>query len=165
MLKKELADELWAKLRDSLMDTHEAVMTIVATQAWKPLGYKTFHEAWAEKMADVGLFSACIPHVVYQLVNEGLSDAQIAATVKGIAPETAAAMRRQQANGVPADLATLRVSRPKPKDGRKDTLFLKVGVEKLAEWERIAEMQESTATSIALVVLEAHFTKLAKKIK
>lgn len=88
------AEALFTELRDSLLNAEEALQRIVETEAWQPLGYKTFIEAWADRMQGVKLTGIQQAIVVYAMIDAGTPPNKIAASVTGVGPEKAAAYQR-----------------------------------------------------------------------
>lgn len=103
-MNKKQAEQLWNELRGSLLATEETLKAIIEHRAWEPLGYDTFHEAWADRMGGVQLSGAIEASVVFAMFDSGATPADAAHVVKGVGPRRAKAYH--QAHGVgmaPAD--------------------------------------------------------------
>lgn len=156
------ADRLWNRVRDSLLGAEKAVIAIIETEAWKPLGYKSFAEAWGKEMDGVTIAAATKAAVIYQLLTEGLTPIEITDTVTRVAPETAEGLKRQKDNGVPADKATTTEVRRRQRKlpGPWKWLRLKVDGDTHRQWARIAKRNNTTVAQIALPAIEAAFKEL-----
>lgn len=156
------AMELWDRLRTLFLATQDTLEKIIYEKAWEPLGYASFAEAWQDKMGDITLASELRPHVVYQLLADGLNVNAIAAAVKGVGPAAVAGLQRQRSNGVPAKHASLTVvsrhlrNKPAP----RSTLHLEVGESAYVEYQRIAKKVKMTVEEIALDAIKARFKEL-----
>jgi hypothetical protein len=162
-ISKAKAERLWDRLRVSLLSTQDAIIQIIELKAWEPLGYDTFREAWVEKMSDLDLATSPMIRVVYQMLNEDATDAEVAEVVKGVQIGTVATLRRQWSNNVPPEAASLYV-RPATTGARtasRGTLFLHVGAEKLARWDKLAKGQGKSAADLAIEILNSEFEKMA----
>ncbi|QFG05126.1 hypothetical protein SEA_DRE3_50 [Gordonia phage Dre3] len=108
MTTKKQADQLWSSLSSALVKAGDAIQKIIQTQAWEPLGYGSFTEAWADRMSGVPLAAELRPYIVYQMFSEGMDDDQVADAIgsgSGVGPASIANFRRERSNGVPPDLA------------------------------------------------------------
>lgn len=142
------ATKLWEQLRSHFVNAQKVIEEIIETQAWEPMGYASFAEAWAAQMFDITIASEIRPYVVYQMITEGASDEQVAAHVKGMGRDRAAALRRQRGNGVPARLASMSTRDPessvvrehlRKKRGPAEELHIHAGVVMLRRWNRDAD--------------------------
>ena len=107
-LTKAAAARMWDELRDGFTNVETQIVQIIEQRAWEPLGYASFAEAWAERLAGVRLATdECRAHVVYAMLADGLGDAEIVTGV-GIGDAAVANLRRQRALGVPARHARVR---------------------------------------------------------
>lgn len=160
-ISKKTATALWTALQANFLQQEQILKEIITTKAWEPIGYSTFAEAWNANMSHVTLFTEFRPHVVYQLLAEGMAPEFAADLVKGVSPKGARELDRQRKNGVPADCATVREHlRKKPEPA--DTLHIKVGHAMLAEYRRIANVLGQNAEDIALEAIAARFAELVK---
>lgn len=168
---------MWAQLREHFVNAQAVIKQIIDNQAWLPLGYETFTEAWAARMGDVTLAKECRPHVVYQMLAEGVPADRVALNTKGVGPESVRELDRQRKNGVPSDYATTRrrnaglvddvpdgksvVSEHlRCKPSAPDTIHLKVGAAILREYHRIAAAAGRSVEDIAKEVLSETFAVL-----
>ncbi len=156
------AENLWSRLQKTFLDMEETLQTIIATQAWKPLGYDTFTQAWAEKMSGITLAGELRPHVVYAMFDEGATVEEIADTVKGVSIETVERLDEQKANGVPADMATTTtVRRHKRKlPGARKFIHIEIDADTHREWRHKAKAHNTTTNAIALAAVTAAFEAL-----
>lgn len=69
-MKQKEAEALWVSLRSALVNAEAAIVEIIKTRAWEPLGYDTFAQAWNDRMRGVKLAAACNTHIVYALLDE-----------------------------------------------------------------------------------------------
>ena len=142
-ISKKQATAMWDNLRDSFLNATTEIKRIIAAQAWEPLGYKSFAQAWREEMIDIPLAGEIRVHVVYQLLEESVPLQDIADMVGGFGPTIVESLARQKANGVPSDCAVVSEHiRRKPRPA--DTVHIKVGTTLLYEYRRVAhELGES----------------------
>lgn len=104
METKVEANQLWEQLKNNLLGMQETLEKIITTRAWEPLGFATFHEAWADRMSGVQLSGAMEASVIFAMFDSGATPADAALAVKGVGPKRAKAYH--QAHGVgmsPAD--------------------------------------------------------------
>ena len=158
-LTRKQALSLWGKLRQHFIDAAKVMEDIIDQRAWEPLGYGTFAEAYAAQMAEVTLAAEVRPHVVYQLLTEGLNPLDVADLVKGVGPRGATALDRQRKNGVPADFAVVN-EHLRRKPSPPDTVHVKVGKTMLAEYRRIAESLDLSVEEIAKEAIAERFASL-----
>lgn len=151
------AEKLWNLLHDQFVNIQEVMVQIISTRAWEPLGYSTFTEAFTERLSGVTLASELRPHVVYQMLDEGLTADEIAEQVKGVGPEGVEAAARQKRNGVPADAATVKAH---PRLTRPHTLHMYVGAEEMESFHAIADKHGLSVLAIALDAVEKRFKEL-----
>lgn len=137
-MNKKQATDLWAQLRNLLTDTEKVLQEIIATKAWKPLGYKTFATAYEVELKNITLAPELLPYVVYQMVEEGKTDLSIALNVKGIGPQTVSSLRAQRAQGVDPSRAKVR-SHTRGLPQEPYMLRIDVGSQKLKRINKIAE--------------------------
>jgi hypothetical protein len=149
------AEKLWEKVRSGFLQAQQGLIEVIATKAWAP--HATFTEAWNAYMAGITLASELRPLVVYQMITEGLADTEIADAVKGLGPEIVELLRRQKANGVPADLATTR--KPQVKSPTV-TVFLRIPRAEAEDWDRRAERAGSTKEEIAYEATKSAMAEL-----
>lgn len=158
-LTKNQAESLWGSLADRFLQAEDILKEIIHRKAWEPIGHSTFAEAWQATMRDITLASELRPHVVYQLLAEGVGTDEVARNVKGIGTESAESLERQRNNGVPAGHAV--VSRHLRKNpSRPDTLHITVGPTMMAEYNRIAKRLGLTAEDIAKEAVAKRFAEL-----
>jgi hypothetical protein len=155
------AQRLWAQLQSNLLDFNKTLIEIIETESWKPT-YGTFTEAWEDKMYNIDFGRQMLPHIAYQMFNEGRTPDQVADVVPSIGPETAKRLKEQQDSGVPAYGADIVVRRHNRKPaGPWNWLRLKVGHDTNVEWRRIAKKHDKTVEAIVMQAATAAFKKLA----
>jgi hypothetical protein len=77
-------------------------------KSWTREGFDTFTALWdTRNLADITYPVELRVLAVYQMLDEGLSVDEIAYRVKGIGRDRAESLRRQKAEGVPAEHASL----------------------------------------------------------
>ncbi|HEY9249238.1 MAG TPA: hypothetical protein VIO38_08905 [Rariglobus sp.] len=112
------AEQAWADLRSALVNFENALVRVVETRAWEPLGYVNFAEAWADRMSGVRLATAVSKAVVvYSLIDAGQTRETALSTLgpsSGVGPATFDALARQKDAGVPPEFATTVTRRPDP---------------------------------------------------
>lgn len=100
------AVKLWDELRDHFTNMEKTIIRIIETEAWKPLGYSTFAEAWNDRMQGVRLAGEVRAHVVYFMLAEG-ERVDVISEMTGIGTGSVEDLKRQKSNGVPPEAATL----------------------------------------------------------
>lgn len=112
------AEQAWADLRSALVNFDKAVVRIIETRAWEPLGYASFGEAWVARMSGTRLATAAsAARVVYALIDSGLNRDQVVKALgpsSGVGPAKVDVLTRQKDAGVPAEFATTQVRRSEP---------------------------------------------------
>lgn len=104
-ITKANAEKLWSDLRNALLNTEELINRIVETEAWKPLGYNTFIDAWADRMRDVRLTATQQVTVVYAMLEDGAKTAEIAGAINGVGPTKARKYAQAHDAGMDAEAA------------------------------------------------------------
>jgi hypothetical protein len=149
-LSKAAANALWEKMHDHFADGQGVLEEIIVHQAWKPIGYNTFSEAWDARMSDVTLAVELRAVVVYQMFAEGADEDEVSATVKGVGLAQAVELNKQRKNGVPASHARSR-KRNSRVVYRKAVVHVEVGdLETLKRWRVIAEQWDTTVEDVML---------------
>jgi hypothetical protein len=165
-LTKKQAQAMWDRVWQTLSDHEAAIREVIDKKAWLPLGFETFADAWfGLNHNDISLARELRPHVVVQLLSEGLTEDEVADAVKGIGPELAARINKERKAGVPADQMSLvkqhsRLTRP-------HTLHIYVGAEQMEEFHRIVTSLGYPSTHVLAVALEAvekRFRALANEL-
>jgi hypothetical protein len=147
------AERLWERLQSNFLDAHKTIIEIIGARAWEPLGYDSFATAWQDQMKNITLASEIRPHIVFQMIDEGLTADEIAGIVKGVGPDAAEHLKRQKDNGVPADHATTKRS---TRHSPYATVFLKIP----REWKAQALARGDKLDEIAYAAIEAWFDDL-----
>ena len=112
-ITKANAEKLWSELRDALLNVEELINRIVETEAWKPLGYNTFIDAWADRMGDVTLTGTQQATVVYAMLNDGAKTSEIAGAVQGVGGAKARKYAQAHESGMDTETAAAHASTPR----------------------------------------------------
>lgn len=159
---QKAAENLWAELRSAFVNAEQAIISIIESKAWEPLGYDTFTQAWNDRMRGVRLAALCTPHIVYRMFDDGAVDDAIAEAINSSAANVAF-MRRQQGNGVPPQMASTRVrahDRGAPRSPFVLSLWLTS--EEYADAKAMCEAKGVDMKEEALKAVRAHFAKLER---
>jgi hypothetical protein len=106
------AEALFEGARCDFESLVERIERIVATQAWKVLGYKSFAAAWRVHFGDVVLETPMAKKlVIAQLLSDGLSPDEVALSVSGVGPATVRRVADVLSEGVPLDAISLQGKR------------------------------------------------------
>ncbi len=157
----EVCDELNAVF-DALSRVGERISQIIKTEAWLVLGYKTFHEAWLERMKNVRLNWDFLPQVVYQMLEEGATTEDITFAVNGVTPFQVESLAKQRESNVPASSARRRHSQ-QHKPRASTTIFVHVTPAEMREWSGIARRWETTVDAIAREAVEERFREMSRE--
>lgn len=167
-LSERQAIKLWGQLRTHFVNAQRVMEEIIELRAWEPMGYASFSEAWTAQMSDITIATEIRPHVVYQMITEGRTDADIATAIKGIGRDSAAALRRQKGSGVSAKYASARREKPtvvkqhlRKLPAPSSALHLELGVVKLRRYQRIAKKHGMSVEDISLQAIETRFKELS----
>jgi hypothetical protein len=152
-LSKTAANKLWAHLHEALSDAQSTLQEVIATEAWKPLGYKTFTQAWKARMSDITFPPEAAVQAAYQILAEGGDVPDVVANVKGVGISKAKALKAQKAAGVPAKLAKGR--RAADKAPRKHWVHISVDGDELRKWKQVAEANNYTLQDAALEAIRS----------
>ena len=157
------AEKLWERLHSSLLDSQKTIVEIIAARAWEPLGYESFSKAWVDKMSGIAIASELLPHVVYELLDEGLPAAEVASAVKGVGPGFVERLKEQKDSGVPVEKAAMTVVRRHRRKlpGQPSHLHIEVDSATLKRWQRIARQYGVTVQEVALPAIAAAFEELS----
>lgn len=163
LLSQERAEQLFAEIRNGLLNVERSLIEFVTGRGWVLLGYVSFEELWQEKLADVHLATdAMRASVVYALLDEDMTDKEIIAAMDGrVGDDWVSAFRRQRANGVPPHLASTRVrahrrSRPsQPTDFR-----IHLHPDERAQWKASIEAHGHSPEEWMLRVLRREIARL-----
>lgn len=163
-IKQREAETLWAELRSALVNVEQAIIRIIETKAWEPLGYDTFAQAWNDRMKGVRVAALCTPHIVYRMFDEGATDEAVADMVPGVSPEASAYMRRQKGNGVPPAMASTRVrshlrNAPRP----PFVLSLELSNDEIGNYKALCDAKGLDVKAEALKAVRAHFARLERR--
>jgi hypothetical protein len=151
------AEKLVADIRAGFITTQDRIVEFIRADGWTTLGYETFEKFWTERLSDIALATAVLPHVVYQLFAEGLDDDQVADIVAGVGPATAAALRRQRDNGVPAGRVTKQTKR---KRLPIETWFIPMPIRESRELKRKAQRAGLRYADIAREAIRDKFAEM-----
>lgn len=175
-LSVQEAERLWTQLQQHFINAAQVIEEIIATEAWRPLGYQNFSDAWADRMGEITLANEIRPHVIWQMYHEGVDDDFVMSNVAEVGPSAASSYRRQYENGLPPELAT---PTPTPRQrehwetttvvvhehererpSKADTIHLKVGVAMLQEYRRVAKKHNTNVEDLAMGFVREGFRKL-----
>lgn len=155
MITKANAEKLVQQLRKGLLATQDAIEEIIATKAWKPLGYATFQELWNDRITDIELTGTMRATVVYAMFDEGATDIEAGKAVDGVGGVTASALRQAHRAGMPPKNAAVHVNKMK---GRT-----KSGTTVVRSHERALPQRRNAITVDGFDEAEiAHWNALAK---
>jgi hypothetical protein len=158
-LSRRAALKFWSDLRSHFVNAENTIREIIEHRAWEPLGYVTFAEAWSSQMADVALAEEIRPHVVYQMLSEGVNADDIALAVKGVGPKTVELLASQRRNGVPPGMASVRAHYRRPACAPSH-IRIDVGSTMLAEYHRAALIDGRSVEDIAKEAVRERFSEL-----
>lgn len=159
-ISKKQANELWGSLRSNLLAAQDNIRQIIATKAWEPLGYDTFTEAWADRLADLKLYGELRAVVVYEMFNDGSTTNDVCAAMAGVGPTTAKNLKLAHDKGLdPAAAHTISKSadrhRPGSDKDKPKTVFVRLNADDHAALTRLAADQDATVSDTARdIILE-----------
>lgn len=113
MSKKKLtqiqAEALFDDLRAGFLNIEVLLRKIIETQAWIPLGYDTFTQAWHDKMRGVRLAQRSTAAVVaFAMLQDGATVEEVIEETQGeVSVRIAKAMEARREQGLPLDVAVL----------------------------------------------------------
>lgn len=161
-LKQRDAETLWNDLRSALVNAEQAIIKIIETKAWEPLGYDTFSQAWNDRMKGVKLAALCTPHIVYAMLDEKTPVTKVAAAT-GHSTETVKLLQRQKRNGVPPQMATTRVrSHDRARPRAPFMLVLELTNAEIENYKALCGAKNLDVKTEALKAVRAHFAKLER---
>lgn len=162
------AAELWNRLLEAFCDAEAAICDIIVTEAWKPLGYKTFSEAWVARMKPSYLASEGLKHaIVWQMFKEGVEETTIACALSNVGARTIATMREKYDAGYPADIAG-RIGKPKLQAGNPEksaprTIRVDVTPVDYAYFRTLCDVHGTSIAREAEKAVRAHFRRLERQ--
>lgn len=155
------AERLWDRAHSAMLGWQQAIIDIITARAWEPIGYESFSKAWVERMADIELSAAVLPHVVYQFLSEGATVPEIADHVAGVGERTAERLKNQRDAGVPVEVASTRRKPAKAEVSAYTTLFVRLQRETLHTYRDLArKVGNETVEVIATQLLADYFSGL-----
>ncbi|MFY2788497.1 hypothetical protein [Rhodococcus sp. MALMAid1271] len=159
------ASKLWSDLRGHFVNAEKKIIEIIELKAWEPLGFESFAEAWASKMAGVRLATDEVrAHVVYAMFDGGMSDTEINDQLgvgSGVTDRQVKMLRRQKSNGVPPSCATTRVRshlRKSPSTPR--TIHVQFGSDEYLQFRDLAKSAGRDVEDIAAEAIRGAFEAL-----
>ena len=158
-MTKQTASDLWDELRDGFNNIEKTIIRILEVEAWKPLGYATFAEAWNDRMSGVRLAGEVRAHVVYFMLSEGESVDAISTTT-GIGTGSVKDLARQKSNGVPPEAATLVRQHRRNLPRAPFRLTVELTQEERERFVEFCEARELDLAKEALFAIRAHFDAL-----
>ena len=142
ILTETKAIELWDRLGDALADMQAAIIEVIETRAWEPLGYSNFFEAWNARIAGrTKIADALRPHVVFQMLDEGRSVTEVA-TSGAASEEKIAYWAEQKAIGIKPEAV-----RHNPPTKRRKSSQVSFGLDP-AEYAELEELCHRHGTTI-----------------
>lgn len=159
-LTKDTASSLWDELRDGFNNIEKTIIRIIEVEAWKPLGYATFAEAWNDRMSGVRLAGEVRAHVVYYMLSEGADVDAVSATT-GIGAGSVRDLKRQKSNGVPPHAATLVRQHRRSRPRAPFRLTVELSQEERERFSETCKVHDLDMTEEALTAIRSHFADLA----
>lgn len=159
-LTKYTASNLWDELRDGFANIEKTIIRIIEVEAWKPLGYKTFAEAWNDRMSGVRLAGEVRAHVVYFMLSEG-EDVDAISTTTGIGTGSVADLKRQKSNGVPPEAATLVRQHRRNRPRAPFRLTVELPQEERVQLMEICKVLDLDLAEESLSAIREHFNGLS----
>lgn len=160
-MTKQTASDLWDELRDGFNNIEKTIIRIIEVEAWKPLGYSTFAEAWNDRMSGIRLAGEVRAHVVYFMLSEG-EDVEAISTTTGIGTGSVKDLARQKSNGVPPEAATLvrqhRRNLPRP----PFRLTVELTEEERERFVEVCKARELDMAEEAQKAIRVHFAQLTE---
>jgi hypothetical protein len=136
--------------------TADLLEQIFAEQAWLPLGYDTAPRMWEAEFGDIPLAVAVGNDLAYRLFAAGATDEEVSGAVPGVGTETAASLRQQQDNGVPAVVASRASRRRNPGVNERRAYDRHIDlVVTEEEFEIVAEVADREGKTVVQWSLEA----------
>ena len=164
-MKQSQAEALWSSLRESFVNAEKVLIQIIEAKAWEPLGYDTFGQAWADRMAGVRLAGALTANVVYALLDEGMKAQKIVA-LAGVGPTVVYLLARQKNNVVPVEMAKLQDTvvraHTRVKPSAPAFLHLELNHGELASLKALCAAKGVDLNSEALKAVRVHFSRLER---
>lgn len=162
MITKEHAEALFDRIREGFSNLESLITEAIELRAWEPLGYTTFAEAWQDRLKGIPLATDALKvHVIYALINDGRSDADIVRDLDGAVGDAAVAnVRTQRERGIPAGPLVRVRSFDRALPSQPDTLRIKLTPTKLARLKeltgggRLMEVEASRAIDALIRRLE-----------
>lgn len=160
------AEALWSSLRDAFANAEKVIIEIISSKAWEPLGYKSFAEAWTDRMAGVPLATDVVrAHVVYALFDNGLDEVEAVQTLgigSRVGVSAAKRLKEQHEAGVPPSMASTRVrSHLRNRPSAPRTIHVPLSADEYAEFRDLALSRGVDVSELAAEVLREYFAKVA----
>lgn len=107
--KREQAEALLNEIRDGLVNVEARIKDLIEMRGWEALGYKSFGAMWTDRLRGITLAKQLNGYVLYQLIEEGMSDTEAAITAKlpGVGRDAVAGYREQRARGIGPTVAPI----------------------------------------------------------
>lgn len=165
-VSKRQAEKMWSELKGHFVNAEKVIIQIIQAKAWEPLGYGSFAEAWAERMAGARLASEELrAHVVYAMFDEGMDEPEVNEALgvgSGVGPHQVKMLRRQKSNGVPAGMASTRVrSHLRKKPDAPRTIHVTLSSDEYNRFKELAADRGLSVEKIATEAIRAAFLELA----
>lgn len=163
-LTKAQAEALHAEIRDGLLNIEKRIAEFAKGQGHRALGYRTFADYWLDRMSDVSLRQSDALHIVACVMyDEGATPADVAATIKGIAPRRAEAILEQKALGVAPEFIRVREHERKADKAPDHTVHISLSPGTYRNLKAIAKRAGTTLEAEGEIALRLHFASLAAR--
>lgn len=158
------AEAQWAELRSALTNVEQVIKNIIATKAWKPLGYETFGEAWDARMQGVALANNIKPYVIYAMLDEALTLEDIT-TSTGWGMDQVSRAAEDYHFGVPVDGATVVRQHVRRAPGERKMIHIPFEPDEYAWLHDFARRQGRDIAREARIAIVSHFEALEADAK
>jgi hypothetical protein len=163
-LTAKQARALTKQIHDGLVSAEVAMDKIIAGEGWLVMGFDTFTAWFDDNFSDITLAVELRTKVIYRMLDEGKTEEEIGASIKGVSPNTAEKVAQQKRNGVPSNKATVRNKRKSRGPATHRIIQFKVPVEDFTSYQEIAVFLNRTVDDIAAEGTANYFTTLAAAI-
>ena len=162
-LSKSEAEALWASLCEAFANVEQKIIEVIERRAWEPLGYSTFHEAWADRMRGIRLATDIAKaYVVHMMYAEGMTNEQIiSAGVAGDRVVDRLTSAFQQ--GIPPQFASTRVrSHDRALPGQAERLHVTLTHSEVMYFKELSDALGLDRDEEAAKAIRAHFRRLER---
>lgn len=111
-ITKKEAEALWSRLENLFANLEQTLEEIIAKKAWEPLGFKSFHEAYAARLSKWRIPSELLTcQVIYAMLDEGAAVEEIADAVYGATDKSVGVLARKKRINLPLEHTSQRTRR------------------------------------------------------